>query len=131
MEIINANTLKAKGDLMALIEKTNGTLPKEIIDQWLTYNLGTDVFGAWIAVEKELVGMVLCELVEPHDPKIYIAFNYQKDGVDANAELFKRVEQWAKEKDIHKLIIYAKHHPQTYIKKHGFRLVQTVLDKEI
>jgi len=133
VKIINANTLLAKNELLDLISKIkNVSQPRDVIDLWLTTSLGTEMLNAWIAVkDNQTVGMIICEIVEPYDPKVYIDFNWAKPGVKINGELITKVESWALSRDIHKLIFYTKTSPTTLIKKHGFRLVQSVLDKEI
>lgn len=132
MNIENANTLKAKKTLLSLIQKVNGEYTPEHLNYWLILSLGTNVFGAWIAYEKEQpIGMIVCEVVEPHDPKVYIAFNYVKPGVSVNDKLLEKVENWAKEKGIHKLIFYTKKSPNTFVKKFGWNLVHSILDKGI
>ena len=131
MKIVNANHQRPKSQLKSLIRKVDGKTGEQALDVYLSFNLGTDVFGAWLAYDNDkIVGMIACEMVEPHEPKAYIAYNYVKPGHNANPELFGAVEGWAKEKDIHKIIFFTKS-PNTYIKKYGFNFVRSVLDKDI
>jgi len=132
MRIINANNLKDKEQIKELIAKTNPPNSEQTIDVWLDFNLGTDVFGAWIVYEEdEAVGLVTCEIVEPYDPKAFIAFAYMKSGEKGGLEMLVRVEDWAKEKDIHKLLFHTRRSPRAFIKKYGFVLSKSILEKEI
>ena len=132
MRILNANSLGAKEDLLEMITKLKPDQTLETVNTWLTLSLGTDLFNAWIGVEKgEPVGMVTAEIVNADGPTTYIAFNYIKPGVKGNEELVKRVEDWAKEMETNKILYYTKRSPATFIKKFGFQLVQSVLKKDI
>ncbi len=132
MRILNANTLSAKDQLLEMIDKIDSPQTPEAIKVWLTLSLGTDLFNAWIAIEKdEPVGMITAEIVNADGPTTYIAFNYFKSGLKGNEELVKRVEDWAKEMETDKILFYTKRSPNTYIKKFGFELVQSVLKKDI
>ena len=114
------------------LAKLNGEAPKGQLDLWLTLNLGTEILGAWIAYENDkAIGFIICEIVEPENPKTYISFNWVKPGISVNSELLAEVEKWSREKDIHTLVCFTKKSPVTYIKKHGFNLVRSVLDKEV
>jgi len=131
MRIINANTLSAKDDLMAMIARIKSSRTEDEINMWLTLSLGTELFNAWIAVEEEPVGMIMAEIVNAAGPTTYIAFNWFKPGVVGNEELVGRVEDWAKKMETNKMLFYTKRSPQTFIKKYGFELVQSVLKKDI
>lgn len=132
MRIINVNSLKDKEQIKELIAKTNPPNSQQQIDIWLDFNLGTDVFNAWIAYkEDEAIGLIVCEIVEPFNPKVFIAFNYFKVATKGNDELLKKVEDWAKERDMHKLVFHTKHNPNTFIKKYDWKLTKTILEKEI
>lgn len=132
MRILNANSLSSKETLMELIAKIESPRTVEEIKGWLTLNLGTDLFNAWIAIEKDQpVGMITAEIVNAEGPTTYIAFNYMKAGVAGNEELVQKVEEWAKEMETNKILFYTKRSPMTFIKKFGFQLVQSVLKKDI
>ena len=132
MRIINANTLKAKDVLLGMISKTETSHTDETIGAWLNFSLGTDLFGAWIAYdEDEPVGMITAEVVNADGISVFIAFNYVKPGVAINQELVQKAEDWAKKMEANKLLFYTKRSPMTFIKKHGFELVQSVLKKDI
>ena len=132
MKILNANSLSAKDTLMELIGKIDTPRTEAEINGWLTFNLGTDMFNAWIAIEKdEPVGMITAEIVNAEGPTTYIAFNYMKAGTAGNEELVEKVEEWAKKMDTNKILFYTKRSPRTFIKKYGFSLVQSVLRKDI
>jgi len=132
MKIVDANTITAKDDILKLLAKIDQPNLLEQLDRWLRVSLGTDIFGAWLALENDKpVGLITCEIVEPQEPKCFIAFNYVRPGIEINGELIRKVENWAKEKNIHRLIVYTKQSPQTWIKKHNFTLVRTILEKKI
>lgn len=124
--------LSAKETLMELIAKIETPRTVGEINGWLTFNLGTDMFNAWIAIEKdEPVGVITAEIVNAEGPTTYIAFNYMKPATSGNEELVEKVEEWAKEMDTNKILFYTKRSPMTFIKKYGFSLVQSVLKKDI
>ncbi|KKL96958.1 hypothetical protein LCGC14_1839270 [marine sediment metagenome] len=130
--IVNANLLSAKDELLETILKIKTSHKKETIDVWLKYNLGTDLFNAWVMYEKdEPVGIITAEVVNSDGPAVFIAFNYIKPGVKRNEELVQKVEDWAKEMEINKLLFYTKRSPATFIKKYGFEFVQSVLRKDL
>ncbi len=132
MRILNANTLSSKDTLMDLIGRIKTPRTNEEIENWLTFSLGTDLFNAWIAVEKdEPVGMITAEVVSAEGPTTYIAFNYMKVGVSGNEELVQKVEDWAKKMETDKILFYTKRSPRTFIKSYGFELVQSVIKKDI
>lgn len=129
--IIDANSLDAKQDILNLISNLKPEWTEEQLGQWLSLNLGTDKFGAWIDMEEGPVGVVLVEEVELSGPKAYISFNWYKKGKSGNEELVKKAEQWAKERDLTTMIFYTKRSPTTFIKKYGYELVRAVLKKEL
>ncbi|KKK57710.1 hypothetical protein LCGC14_3051740 [marine sediment metagenome] len=132
MKIINANTLSAKDVLLETILKIKTSHESKTIDRWLTFNLGTDLFNAWIMYEKdEPVGIITGEVVNSEGQAVFIAFNYIKPGMLGNQELLQKVENWAKKMDVNRLLFYTKRSPMTFIKKYGFELVQSVLRKDI
>lgn len=132
MRILNANSLSSKDVLMELIAKIESPRTADEINAWLTLNLGTDLFNAWVAIEKdEPVGMITAEVVNAEGPTTYIAFNYMKTGIAGNEKLAEKVEEWAKEMETTKLLFYTKRSPMTFIKKYGFQLVQSVIKKDI
>jgi len=130
--IVNANTLSAKDELAQLIAKIDHPRTQKQVDEWLLLNLGTDLFGAWIAYENdEPVGMIIGEIVFCDGITCYIAFNWVKPGVGINKDLVQRIEDWAKKMEANKLLFYTKRSPTTFIKKYGFEIVQSVLRKEL
>ena len=132
MKVVKANSLSAKDMLMTLISKVGSPRTAAEISVWLTMNLGTDLFNAWIAIDNnEPVGVMTAEVVNAEGPTVYIAFNYMKPGTAGNHELVQRVEDWAKAMEVNKLLFYTKRSPVTFIKKYGFELVQSVLKKDI
>lgn len=132
MDIINANNLKNKEQIKELILKTFPPNSEQQIGAWLDFNLGTDVFGAWITYEEnEPIGFVTCEIVEPYNPKAFIAFAYMKPGKKGGQEMLLKIEDWAKEKDIHKLLFHTRRSPRAFVRKYGFTLSKSILEKEI
>lgn len=130
--IIDANTLDAKEDILSMLDKIeHKNQDRNFLDGWLTLNLGTDNFGAWIDMDTEPIGVILAEKVELDGPKCYISFNWYKKGLSGNEKLVERAEQWAKERDLKTMIFYTKRSPVTFIKKYGYELVRAVLKKEL
>lgn len=129
MKIVNANTLAAKDVLLETILKTIPDKTREQVDEWLLLNLGTDLFGAWLAYdEDEVVGMLAAETVM--DDFAYIAFDWVKSGI-SKEELLNKAEQWTKNLGLKKMVKYTNKSPTTYIKKFGWSVWQTVLIKEL
>lgn len=130
--IINANEIEAKDDILDMLDKIDGKNQDRIfLDQWLSINLGTDNFGAWIDMDEEPIGVLLVEKVELDGPKAYISFNWYKKGVSGNEKLVEKAEQWARDRELKTMIFYTKRSPQTFIKKYGYELVRAVLKKEL
>ena len=128
-KIVNANSLSAKEDLLGMILNTNPHKTEEQINQWLRFNLGTDLFGAWIMLDNdEQVAMITAETIA--DDSAYIAFDWAKGGVSKEG-LLKKVETWARDLGLKKMIKYTNKSPTTYIKKFGWSVWQTVLVKEL
>ena len=129
MKIVNANTLAAKEMLMGLIERLGSTKTESQTNEWLTLNLGTDLFGAWLMFdEDETIGLLLAEVVE--GDKAFVAMDWVKKGI-GKGDLLEKLEIWAKNLDLKRLIKYTNKSPTTFIKKHGWSVWQTVLVKEL
>ena len=125
MRILDANTLTP--DVKELLLELIGSAEQspEEIKVWLTLNLGTDVFGAWIAIDddEEPAGVLTCEVVEQAtEPKVFISFWEPR-----LKELLEKCEQWSKEKNISKLI----YHTKSAKRINGFKLERAVMIKEI
>jgi hypothetical protein len=132
MTIVNANSIKAKEVLADMISKVGSTQTDEAINMWLTFGLGTEMFNAWITFdEDEPIGMITAEVVDADGPAVYIAFNWFKSGQAGNENLITKVGEWARELEIKKILYYTKKSPNTFIKKYGFSLVQSVLQKDV
>lgn len=129
MKIFDANIPTAKDIILELIGKVDKVeqSPKEL-NAWLTVNLGTDIFGAWVAIENdEPAGVLTCEIVEQTvAPKVYISFWYPID-TSVGKRLLEKCEQWAKAKDMHKLIFYTHSKKQVY----GFAPERVIMSKEL
>jgi len=126
MKIVNANMLEAKDDLLAMVLKTEPSQIKERVIEWLVLNLGTDLFGAWLAFEDdEIVGMLIIETVA--NDVAYLSFDWTKNG-DIKG-LLEKAERWAKDLGLRKMIKYTRR-PDTYT-KYGWSIFQTVLTKEL
>jgi hypothetical protein len=129
MNTVNANTLKAKSDILSVIEKLGPTKTKIENEEWLDKNLGTDLFGVWMTYdEDEIVGLIIAEAVMSDSG--YIAIEWVKNGL-GKKELLDKVEDWAKKLGLAKLIKYTNQNPATYIKKFGWSVWQTVIIKEL
>lgn len=132
MKIINANTLSAKDTLIEIITNIDDSFDSNTINTWLAFNLGTDLFNAFIAFEDdEPIGMITAEVINAKGPAIYISYNYAKQGYSVYGKLLEQIEKWAKGLDIKRLIFYTKKNPSTFIKKFGFSLIRSVLEKDI
>jgi len=132
IKIVNANTLSAKTALLRVMEKAGSSQSVEVLNTWLTFSLGTDLFNAWLAFKgEEVVGLVTGEVVNADGLTIYIEFDYVKPGISANKELMEKVEDWAKKIGAGKLLYYTKKSPAALISKFGFELVQSVLKKDL
>ncbi len=127
--IVDGNSLSAKGALMGLIEKLGSTKTKEQTEKWLTLNLGTDLFGAWMMFdEDEIIGLLIAEAVG--NDSAFVAMDWVKKGMSKTG-LLEKAEAWARNLDLKKLIKYTNKSPTTFIKKHGWSVWQTVLIKEL
>ncbi len=128
-KLVNANTLTAKNELMVLIEKLGSTRTKQETNEWLTLNLGTDLFCAWIVFDNnKATGLLLAEAIE--NDSAFVAMDWAKGGTGKEG-LLEKLELWAKNLGLKKLIKYTNKSPTTFIKKHGWSVWQTVLVKEL
>lgn len=129
MKLVNANTLTAKDALMGIIEKLGSSKTKEETEEWLKINLGTELFCAWLMFdEDETTGLLLAEVI--HRDSAFVAMDWVKNGLGKEAML-EKLEIWAKDLGLKKLIKYTNKSPTTFIKKHGWSVWQTVLVKEL
>jgi hypothetical protein len=126
MKIINANTIKAKEDILDLIA-ANGD--RASLDNWLTFNLGTDVFGAWLVVKDEPIGVLLCEINGMQGDQAWISFLILPKGIHAYEGLLSKADSWAQEKGIRNFIFYSKNRKTA--ERHGFKFITSVFTKEI
>lgn len=109
-------------DLILKIPKLDSS--REQLDVWLKLNLGTDIFGAWLAIEEdEPVGVLTCEIIEQNiDPKAYLSFWSPR-----LKELLDKCEEWAKQREINKLVFYTKSTKRIL----GFKTERIVMTKDI
>jgi len=129
MRLVNVNTLDARRELMGLIEKLGSSRTEKETREWLTLNLGTDLFCAWMMVdESEPVGLLIAERL-PGDAA-FLAMDWVKNGLSKEG-LLEKLEVWARNLGLKKLIKYTNKSPTTFIKKHGWSVWQTVLVKEL
>ena len=131
MRLVNANSLSSIDPLRELIHKVNGQKTEQELDLYLAINLGTQVFDAWIVYdEDEITGMITVEMVDlTIGPKAFIPYLYAKSK-EVRDLLFSRVEKWAKEKRLNKMVIYSNRHYKKY-QDYGFELKRTVLEKDV
>lgn len=125
MKIVDANSLKNKSQILNLLKNENSSI--EGLDNWLKFNLGTDVFGAWIAYEKDKpAGILLCEVNGLRRDSVFISFLW---GRQAYKPLIQIAEAWAKEKGINNIVYYSKN--RRTAEKYGFKFIASVMTKEI
>lgn len=138
MKILEANIPTAENrklilELILKIPKLDWTL--EQLDVWLKLNLGTDTFGAWIAIdEDEPVGVLTCEIIDQAiEPKVLISFCYVKPKLKGYADmLLAKCEEWTKRINIKKLLVTTpKRNYRGFEREHGFKLQRCILAKEI
>lgn len=126
MKIQDANSLEYKNtilDLIAEIPKLDST--KDQLDVWLNLNLGTDIFGAWLAIDEqdEPVGVLTCEVIDQDiEPKVYISAWHPQA-----LELLEQCEEWTSSKSIKKLVYYTKSTKRLL----GFKPERVVMVKEL
>lgn len=99
------------------------------LEQWLNVSIGTEVFNVWIAYEDEPIGIITAEIVEEFEPTVFIGFCNSKPK--ATSLLLEKVEEWAKSKDIHKLLFHTQRNPLPFVKKYGFDIRKVEMTKEI
>ncbi len=127
--IVNANTLAAKDELLAKIKELGSTKTEAETKEWLTLNLGTELFGAWLTYDEgEIIGLLIAEVAM--EDSAYIAFDWVKKGMSKEG-LLDKAEKWAKNLGLKKMIKYTNKSPATYINKFGWSVWQTVLVKEL
>ena len=127
--IVNANSLAAKEVLLETILKLGSSKTKEETNEWLTLNLGTELFGVWLLYEEyEVSGMLIAETIFPDSA--YVAMDWTKAGVSKEG-LLQKLEEWSRKLGLKKMIRYTNKSPTTFIKKYGWSVWQTVLVKEL
>jgi len=136
MEIINANQLKYKDEILSLILKIKKLdWAKEQLNGWLLLNLGTDIFNVWLVVDEDKpVGVLTAEVVEQEsDPKVYISFCYVEPKLKGSVDrLLSKCEEWAKRINVKKLLVTTtKRNYRGFEKEHSFKLQRSILAKEI
>lgn len=134
MNIIDANIPEYKDAILELILKIPKLdWSKEQLDVWLKLNLGTDIFGAWLAVdEEEPVGVLTCEVIDQNiEPKVFISACYVKQGFDYAKNLLDKCEIWTKDKKLNKLLFTTKRKYRGFERKFNFKLERVILSKEI
>ena len=133
--IVNANTLKAKDDILAMVGKIKKLdQTPEQLERWLINCLGTDTFNVWLAFEGDrLVGVAGGQLIaEPYfEPMVVIHFAYIEPGIICGQELLGRLESWAKKKNVEKIIFFTKRHYRGFERKYGYKLERTMLIKRL
>lgn len=134
MKILDSNNLKYKDTILSLILKIPKLdWSKEQLDVWLKLNLGTDIFGAWLAIdEDEPIGVLTCEVIDQNiEPKVFISACYVKQELDCAKDLLEKCEDWTKEKKLKKLLFTTKRKFRGFERKFGFKLERVILSKEL
>lgn len=124
---VDANALTAAHEIFNLIAKNQDV--SEQFRFWLNQNLGSDVFGAWLAYNGDAqrpVGVMLCELVTA-TPEPVVALCFWGKAI---AALMAKAESWAKQKEVDKLILVTRKDYRNY-KKYGFSLETNILSKNL
>ena len=130
MRIINANTLEAKEELLGVIEHAGPVESKEWLDAWLKTNLGTEVFGAWLAVKDEPVGFIICEMLWEDTAKTFVPYLWVRD-TKAYGPLLDKVEKWAKERNATEIKLFTNKSHRTLVDKYNYVMVRTALKKVV
>lgn len=134
MDIINANTQFAKDEIWELIKAMPKAKPVDMdsLKIWLGDNIGTELFNAWIAYKgDETEGFILAEMTLDENPLVYIAFCWVKPGSDVCSKLVERVETWAKENKVRKVIFEVYRNPMPFVKKYGYSIRMAQLEKDV
>lgn len=138
MKIIEANISTTENrklilELILKIPKLDWT--EEQLDTWLKLNLGTDIFGAWLAIDEDVpVGVLTCEVIDQTiDPKVLISFCYVKPKLKGYADiLLAKCEEWAKRLNIKKLLVTTtKRNFRGFEREHNFKFQRAILVKEL
>jgi len=118
-------------DLIGKIKKVDK--PRRELNAWLLVNLGTDIFNAWTVFDEDKTnGLLTCEIVEQFiDPKVFISFVYIEPDTDCGQELLDKCEQWAESIGVKKLMFYTKRNYRGFERKYKFKLLRTVMVKEL
>lgn len=119
--IVKANTISAIDVLLGLIMNIEKVKTIAQIEEWLFFNLGTDLFNAWLCYEDDKVtGMLIAE----------VAFNeYAFISYEWGENLHEQLTTWSNKLGLKKLLKYEKE-PDSYLEK-GWSILHTVIVKEI
>ncbi|MFA5382221.1 MAG: GNAT family N-acetyltransferase [Candidatus Micrarchaeia archaeon] len=140
MNIINANNLKFKPALLNLLKKMPNKVkdyPVEDYANWLDKNLGNENFGVWFAFHQIPVGLITCEIIDTKNDKyVFVSFWYVLESIkneDVAGDLFRHVEEWAKSKDIHRIVgeTIRLSGVRAFMKKYNIKVEKIILSKEI
>ena len=130
MRIINANTLEAKEELLDILVNAQPTETAEMLSAWLQTNLGTEVFGAWMAVKEEPVGFIICEMLWEDTAKTFVPYLWVRD-TKAYGPLLDKVEKWAKERNATEIKLFTNKSHRTLVDKYNYVMVRTALKKVV
>ena len=127
--IVNANSLTARDVLLETIFKIGSTKTEWETKEWLTLNLGTELFGVWLMFDDgDVIGLLTTEVI--HDNSAFVSMDWVRGGISKGG-LLEKAEQWANKLGLKKMIKYTNKSPTTYINKFGWTVWQTVLVKEL
>jgi len=128
MKIVNVNTLRAYEELLNTLALITD---KEDLGAYLMVNLGTDVFGAWFAVDEDnVVGVCVVEAVDlTLDPKMFMAYLWT-DKDHTPEQLVEHADAWGRKRKLRKAVLYSNRNYKKY-QNYGFSLKRTVMEKEL
>jgi len=134
--IVDANAPEAKEDIKNLTQKIKDLdQTPEQMDLWLTMNLGTETFGAWLAIEEdEPVGVLTAELqTNPMFPAFVLIQGVYVDPEYPTVcqELVDAVSKWAGKNKVEKLYFATRRKPKGFTRKYGFEQERILLSKVV
>lgn len=91
---------------------------------WFLKNYDQENYRVWIDTDEDkkiVKSFVIAQIVVPLiDDEIFIPLSYVDPTSSIGPELLRRVEEWAKSRDIKAISIYIKRGQKAFEKKYGF-----------